>query len=114
MKRLLLLLSFTLFATAAAAQSCQEIRFQRGAFSGEVSGRVSENGPLCFRFGSGAGQTARLQVFGSQNVCFNVRGIIECQDDFSFRTRRGTYFVDVFQLFAGPGSETFTLRLSIR
>ncbi|GIT91174.1 hypothetical protein JANAI61_16320 [Jannaschia sp. AI_61] len=98
----------------AAAQGCSEIKFQRGSFSGEVSGRVSERQPVCFTFGSGAGQQARLQVFGSQNVCFNVRGVADCRDDFTFRTRRQTYVVDVNQLFVGPGFETFTLRLTIR
>lgn len=114
MLRILATLLFTSLAGAAAAQGCSEIRFAPGAFAGEVSGRVSERQPLCFTFGSGAGQQARVQVFGSNNVCFNLRGVADCRDDFAFRTRKQTYVIDVNQLFAGPGHETFTLRLTIR
>ena len=103
-----------IWASLASAQSCAEIRFARGAYSGAVSGLVSEYQPMCFYFGTGAGQTARLQLFGSDNTCFNLRGIVDCQDDFSFVTRRGDYVVDVMQLFAGPGAQQFTLQLTIR
>lgn len=114
MFRVLATLFFVLLAGSAAAQGCSEIRFQRGAFAGEVSGRVTDRQPVCFTFGSGTGQQARLQVFGSNNVCFNVRGVMDCQDDLTFRTRRQTYVVDVNQLFVGPGYEYFTLRLTIQ
>jgi len=100
-------------ATEAPAQGCIEIRFQPGAVSGEVSGRVTDGAPLCFTFGSGAGQTARLQLFGSENVCFSVAGVVDCQDDFSFRTAPTTYRVDVVQLFYAPTWEQFALRLTI-
>ena len=102
------------FAGIASAQSCPEIRFARGASSGEVSGAVSEGAPLCFTFGSGAGQTARIQLFGSRNTCFGVEGIQDCQDDFSFRTQSRSYHINVHQLFRGPGYENFVLRLTIR
>lgn len=100
-------------ASTAEAQGCMEIRFQPGAVSGEVTGRVTEGAPLCFIFGSGAGQTARLQLFGSQNACFSISGVVDCQDDFSFRTAPATYQVTVFQLFRAPSWEQFTLRLTI-
>ena len=103
-----------LLATEASAQACQEIRFAPGAVSGDVQGQVSEGQPLCFSFATGAGQTARLQLSGTQNACFNVRGLVDCQDDFSFRTAARSYQVDVHQLFRGPGAETFSLQLSIR
>ncbi|SFE61643.1 hypothetical protein [Roseivivax sediminis] len=103
-----------LSAGVVAAQSCSEIRFARGAVSGDVSGRVGEGAPMCFTFGAGAGQTARVQLFGSDNTCFNVAGVIDCQDDYSFRTRAGGYRIDVHQLFRSPGAEQFTLRLTIR
>lgn len=114
MFRSLATLLFAALATGASAQSCSEIRFAPGASSGEVSGQVTDGSPLCFSFGTGAGQSARLQLFGSENTCFGVTGVIDCQDDFSFRTQRGMYRVMVHQLFRSPASETFTLRLSIR
>ncbi|ETX29293.1 hypothetical protein [Roseivivax isoporae] len=97
----------------AGAQSCSEIRFARGASSGEVSGRVAEGEALCYSFGTGSGQTARLQLFGSRNTCFAVLGVVDCQEDFSFRTQAGTYEVYVAPLFRTATYETFTLRLTI-
>jgi hypothetical protein len=96
------------------AQACSEIRFARGAFSGEAAGQVADGAPLCYTFGSGAGQTARLQILGNDNTCFTVRGVVDCQADFSFATSAQTYEVRVFQLVRRPGAETFTLRLTIR
>ncbi|SIO06737.1 hypothetical protein SAMN05444722_0297 [Rhodovulum sp. ES.010] len=100
--------------STAQAQGCMEIRFAPGAYSGEVAGRVTDGAPLCFTFGSGAGQTARLELFGSENTCFAIPGVVDCQDDFSFRTAPTTYRVDVVQLFYAPAWEQFTLRLTIR
>ena len=64
MKHVLTVLALCLCAAggSASAQSCSEIRFASGASSGEVSGRVTDNAPLCFVFGTGAGQSARLQL----------------------------------------------------
>ncbi|WP_241524041.1 hypothetical protein [Oceaniglobus indicus] len=99
---------------AASAQTCTTIRFAPGTSSGEVSGQVIENKPMCFTFESGAGQTARLQLSGSDNACFTIRDVVDCQDDYSFRTQSRAYEVGVFQLFAAAAYEQFTLRLSIR
>lgn len=101
-------------AADAAAQNCSEIRFAPGASSGEVSGQVTDGQPMCFTFRSGFGQTARLQLFGSENACFTVPGVIDCQGDFSFQTQQQTYTVNVYQLLRSTASEQFALRLTIR
>ncbi|MBU2962392.1 hypothetical protein KO516_16500 [Citreicella sp. C3M06] len=107
-------LAFGLCATGALAQGCHEIKFSRGASSGEVSGRVSDSAPLCFSFGSGAGQTARVQLFGSQNTCFAIVGVADCRDDYSFVTQRRPYQINVSPLMRSNGFEDFTLRLTIK
>ena len=114
MLRLIAVAFLGVWATGAAAQSCQEIRFARGMSSGEVSGQVTDSQPMCFTFGSGAGQTARLQLTGSDNTCFTITDVIDCQDDFSFTTRRQSYTVHVYQLLRSMASEKFTLRLAIQ
>ena len=114
MLRMITVLFLGLWATGAIAQSCSEIRFARGASSGEVSGQVSDGQPLCFTFGSGAGQVARLQLSGSQNACFTVPSVVDCQIDFSFTTRHQNYTINVFQLIRNTTSEKFTLQLTIR
>ena len=116
--KFLIAFSLALFCGGlASAQGCHEIKFARGASSGEVGGFVSETESLCFTFGSGAGQTARVELFGSENACFVVDGIVDgsvdCIDDFTFTTQRRMYQVNVYQLFRSLGVEQFRLRLTI-
>ncbi|SMC93355.1 hypothetical protein [Primorskyibacter flagellatus] len=115
MTRILIAAIFAIIASAsmASAQSCPEIRFAKGAYSGGVGGVVSDGAPQCYTFGTGNGQTARLQLSGSNNACFSVVGLADCQTDFSFVTSRQTYRVFVVQLFPSPAAEQFGLTLSI-
>ena len=114
MLRILAAIGFSIFATSAAAQECREIRFSAGSSSGEVAGKVIEGHPMCFTFGSGAGQIARLQLFGSDNACFTIDGVVDCQDEYRLRTSNTTYRVGVYQLFPRMEPEAVTLRLTIR
>ncbi|WP_103224564.1 hypothetical protein [Roseibium marinum] len=113
MRRYFTTLCLALWAGGAAAQDCSEIIFEPGTSSGEVSGQVINGQPMCFIFGSGAGQTARLQLFGSDDTCFTVPDVIDCQADFSFPTQPRNYTVNVFQFLRSATSEEFTLRLTI-
>ena len=113
MKRFFLVALAACAASAASAQSCPQIRFAPGAYSGEISGHVTQEDVDCYTFGTGSGQTARLQLFGSDNTCFAIIGVVDCQEDFSFVTRAGTYQVNVSALFRTLG-EDYTLRLTIR
>ena len=113
-KSLVLAAAFAVLGAAAAAQPCSEIRFQRGAHSGEVAGRVTDLEPLCFTFAAAAGQTARVELLGSENTCFTIPGVTECQADVSFRTAARGYEVQVYQLFRRLAWEAFRLRLTIR
>lgn len=114
MLRLSASLAMGLLATGATAQQCEEIRFTSGTSSGEVSGQVIEGNPMCFTFGSGAGQTARLDLSGSDNACFTIDDVVDCQANYSFETAGRTYRVGIFQLFPQSEAETFSLRLTIQ
>lgn len=114
MKIIALIVFFLGIANVASAQACSEIRFAPGASYGDVSGRVTDNEPQCFRFGAGAGQTARVQIFGNENVCFTIPGVVDCQADYSFRTEQSAYQVEVYQLFRALDWEQYTMRLSIQ
>jgi len=65
-------------------------------------------------FGSGNGQTARLDLAGSDNACFTIDGVVDCQSNYSFDSARRTYRVDVYQLFPRAVAETFNLQLTIQ
>ena len=101
-------------ASGATAEDCPAIKFAKGASSGEVSGQVTDGEGRCFSFAAGAGQTARLQLTGSENACFTVYDIADCQIDLSFPTGARTYRLIVAQLFPAPRAEAFALRLTIR
>jgi hypothetical protein len=113
MLKLTTLLALVLFVPSAAAQQCEEISFSSGTTSGEVSGRVTEENPMCFTFASGAGQTAKLDLYGSDNACFTIDNVVDCQSNYSFETAQQTYKVGVYQLFPDYEAEDFTLRLTI-
>jgi len=75
---------------------------------------VGDGAPFCFTFGAGAGQTARLQIRGTDNTCFTVRDVVDCRADFSFTTRGRADEVRVYQPVRRYGAGTFALRLAIR
>jgi hypothetical protein len=75
---------------------------------------VIKESPMCFTFGSGTSQTARLDLSGSDNVCFSIEDVVDCQSNYNFATARRTYTVTVFQLFPQPAAEIFNLRLTIQ
>ena len=101
-------------ASGARAEDCPAIKFAKGASSGEVSGQVTDGEGRCFSFAAGADQTARLQLTGSENACFSVYDVADCQTDLSFPTGARTYRLTVAQLFPGPNGEAFKLKLTIR
>jgi hypothetical protein len=96
------------------AQDCSEIRFAKGAISGSVSAKVKEGASRCYSFATGSGQSAHLKLTGSQNACFTIMDVADCQQSFSFTTREKLYKVEIFQLMPAPSAEKVVLTLSIR
>ncbi|EPX78438.1 hypothetical protein [Salipiger mucosus] len=113
MRAILLAIGLGFVAQASAAQSCSEIRFARGASSGEVSGYTIDGEPRCYTFGSGAGQTATVELFSTGNACFTIAGVVDCRAEYRFTTNRQTYRIGVYQLLRSPSYEEFRLRLTI-
>ena len=98
----------------AQAQGCQEIRFARGAYSGEVVGVAPAEGLSCYTLGVGAGQRARVRVIGDNAMAFNIPGVAENRDDVTFVTRAGTYRIDVYQTFRSVQALPFRLFVEVR
>jgi len=69
---------------------------------------------MCLTFGSGAGQTARLELSGSNNACFTIDDLVDCQSNYSFRTAEQMYRFRIFQLFPKTSAENVSLRLTIQ
>lgn len=98
----------------AAAQGCSEIRFARGAFSGEVMGVAPAEGIACHTIAVGDGQRARVRVVGDNGMAFNIPGVAENQDDARFVTRPGTYRIDVYQTFRSAADLPYRLFVEVR
>jgi len=112
--RLLVFLVALCAATAASAQSCREIRFERGAFSGEVRGMAPPNDVVCYTIGTGIGQTMRIEVLRGNNVIFSVPGVADARTNLSIRTQQSRYTILVGQLFRSVTNEPFQVLVTIR
>jgi hypothetical protein len=83
-----------------AQDKCAPIRFARGQSSALVKG-IAPFGPpfACFTFAASRGQTATIKLTQSNgNTAFNVDGVVDNQDNYSFRTEARTYKIDVYQI----------------
>lgn len=112
--RILLTLLLLLTPSFATAQNCEEIRFARGAFSGDVVDVAPANGVLCYAVGVGNGQTAYVEMLEGPNVAFTIPGVAEATDYAQFRTRAGTFFIDVFQRSRAVSGQRFRLRVTVQ
>lgn len=112
--RLLFALVFMMLPVAAIAQSCAEIKFARGAYSGDVVGVAPANGLLCYTIGVGNGQTAYVEILEGPNVAFTIPGVAEVQDFVQFPTRAGLYQINVFQWSRAAVGQGFRMRITVR
>ena len=100
-------------AGPAQAQSCQPIQFERGNYSGTVSGTAPPEDVVCYEVSTGAAQRAEVSVKG-RNVIFSIVGVVDAQDRYSFTTDKKTYRILVGQLMRSITDEPFSLTVSVR
>ena len=100
-------------AGPAQAQSCQPIQFERGTYSGTVSGTAPPEDVVCYEVSTGAAQRAEVSVKG-RNVIFSIIGVVDAQDRYSFTTEKKTYRILVGQLMRSITDEPFSLTVSVR
>ena len=98
---------------AAWAEECETIRFKRGESSGTVNGMAPADDVRCYLMSTGQGQTATLLVTTGKNTVFSIDGLIDAQNNYTFKTERKTYKIVVGQLFRAIAGEPFTLFVSI-
>jgi hypothetical protein len=80
---------------ALAQDSCKEVSLYTGkAFlSGQTTG--SETDFTCFQLLVGQGMTLRLKMVhaSSNDMAFNIRDVVDNQDDYTFLAKRDSYRV---------------------
>ena len=92
-------------ADAQEASNCVPMRFSGGGASATVSGTAEWGPPFpCYTFEGRAGRTATLKFTKANgNMAFNVDGVVDNQDLYSFKMKSIKYKIDVYQtLRAAP------------
>lgn len=100
-------------APAAACDQTTEIRFARGATSGEVSGMAPFPGSRCYTIEVGDAQTVRVTLVDGAGLAFRVDGVVDFATDHAFVSRRGTYRIGVFHQTRSVAAYPFRLRVAV-
>jgi hypothetical protein len=86
--------------TAHAQEKCIPIAFAPGHSTAIVKG-IAPFGPpfACYTVAAGLGQTATIKLTRSNgNMAFNIDGVVDNRDNYSFKTEARTYKIDVYQI----------------
>jgi hypothetical protein len=110
---LVLVLWLAVDGSAVAADQCTAVQFARGTSSAEITGLAPAEDTICYSLETGADQNARIEVLEGSNVMFSIEGLIDAQDDYSFRTERRTYRVLVGQLMRAAEPMPFRIRMTV-
>lgn len=116
MLRFLVVMALLGMVTPAADAACQEIKFKKGASSGDVQGRAPLDGQICYTIGTATGQKAQIRILKGDNTMFGIDGLVDGQFDYSFVTTRNRYTIRVTQSLRSHATqelEPFVMRVSI-
>jgi hypothetical protein len=107
-------LSGILAPATTDAQTCQQIRFAPGAFSGEVAGIAPADGCACYFMDVGPRQNARVQVFSDGDAAVSVIGVADNRTDVAWVTTAGRYEICVHRTFRATGGLPFRMFVEVR
>jgi hypothetical protein len=101
-----------------AQERCIPIHFAPGQSSATVKGIAPFGTPFaCFNFTPRSGQTATVRLTRENgNTAFNIDGVIDNQDNYSFHTEARTYKIDVYQITREMATRNaqFTMQVTVR
>jgi hypothetical protein len=101
------------FNAAHGQQPCTSIQFKPGTSSVNIQGTAPTDEPFaCYTLATGKGQTATIRITKPDGVAFNVAGLVDNRDNYSFKTEVKTYRIDVYTMGRGP--TPFTMLVSVR
>ena len=99
-------------ADGQEAANCTPMRFSGSGASATVSGTAEWGPPFpCYTFEGRANRTATLRFTKANgNTAFNVNGIVDNQDRYSFKMKNVQYKIDIYQtLRAAPAAFVFSV-----
>lgn len=101
-----------------AQERCTPIHFAPGQSSATVKGIAPFGTPFtCFTFAAGRGHTATIRLTQSNgNIAFNIDGVVDNQDKYSFKTEDRTYKIDVYQTTREEATRNaqFAMQVTVR
>lgn len=103
------------FDTAHAQKPCATIEFQSGQSAAIVNGEAPAETPYsCFILNGEAHKSATINVTKpSQNVAFNIAGLVDNQASYSFKTEGKPYHIEVYDI-GRDGPTPFTMVVTMR
>ncbi|MGA8756775.1 MAG: hypothetical protein WB611_10640 [Stellaceae bacterium] len=106
---------------ALAAQKCIPIHFARGAWSATVRGIAQSmdtpDSGSCYTLTTAKGETATLTIITTSpddDTAFTIPGVVDNQQNYSFKTEAKTYTIAVYLTFARQPDRPFTMRVTVK
>lgn len=113
--RVILLLASICLASAAAAQTCEPLRFPPGESGARLDGILPPKDPVrateppCFSLAVRQGQRVSIVVEGDKNVVVTVPGAGDARQVFDFAAPSNLIEILLFQLFPSTREARYTL-----
>jgi hypothetical protein len=103
-------------STGHAQVGCTALQITPGAAAAIVSGRAPSDEPFaCYTVSGIAGKTVTIALTRpKQDVAFNVAGLVDDRESYSFRTDAKTCRIDVYTVSRGPRATPFTMQVSMK
>jgi hypothetical protein len=106
-----------LTVAAHAQQQCTPIRFALGASTATLHGTARSDPPFaCYTLATGPLKTATIRIVqGSKSdIAFNIEGLVDNRDSYTFKTEAKTYKIEVYRTFASRPDQPFTMQVSVK
>jgi hypothetical protein len=101
--------------SAQAAEQCREVEVKSGVAL--FAGRTTEEGRdfTCFQLKGPTGAMARLRFKSraSRDMAFNIEGVTDNQDDYTFRLQKSAYKISVYNTLRRSRPGPFKLSISL-
>jgi hypothetical protein len=117
-RRILLLIALALTFPALAQPSCTPIQLPPGQTAITIKGTAKTDPPFtCYTLTTRVGQTASINLVPQSpkdDTAFNIAGIVDNRDKYTFKTEAKTYKIDVYLTFARQPPRPFAMQVSVK
>ena len=96
---------------------CAPIRFALGASTATLRGTARSDPPFaCYTLATGPRKTTTIRILqgAKSDMAFNIEGLVENRDSYTFQTEAKTYKIDVYRTFARRPDRPFTMQVSVK